>query len=150
VPPGWGYLPTDISKAALAQRLAAEANAGGKAGPLVSASKAGGSLVSPMSAGSDCFGYTNIHIYPDHYMLGTNGNIGPTGGWYNLSSAWTNSISSYHNSDYYTSYFADYTGGGGATYGAIAHCWWNDDLAYATMSDGGTANDRFSSAWVGS
>jgi hypothetical protein len=136
VPPGWGIVPTDASRETLAARLDAEASGGG-------------GTVQPYNAGSFCFGYTNIHIWQAAGFSGTAGSIGPTGGWYDLQGGWSNSISSYRNSDYYTSWFSDYSLGSGATYGAIARCWWNDNLSTATMSDGGTANDRFSSAWVG-
>jgi hypothetical protein len=146
VPPGWGILPTNISATSLANRLLAEANTA----PAAGAARVKGKVIAhAASAGSYCYGYTNIHIWKDAGPSGTTGDIGPTGGWYDLSSSWTNSISSYRNSDVYTSWFSDYAGGSGATYGAIAHCWYNTDLSSATMSDSGTANDRFSSAYVG-
>lgn len=144
-PPGWGYLPTDEPRETIAKRIEEETT--GK--PSAESVSPGG--ITTQDAGDTCYGYTNIHIWTNAGFGGTQGNIGPTGGWYNLSSAWTNTISSYRNSNYYTSWFSDYDNGGGGRYGPIGQCHWNSNLndSWVQMSNGGPANDRFDSAWVG-
>lgn len=146
VPPGWGFLPTDVSREALSSKLETEARASTSTSKL---KPSGGDSILHDHSGSYCYGYTNIHIWTDSSWTGAHGNIGPTNGWYNLSSSWNNAISSYRNSNYYSTWFSDYANGSGASYGRISACWWNRNLGRSTMSDGGTANDRFTAAYVG-
>lgn len=67
--------------------------------------------------------------------------------WRNYSSSYDNQVSSFWAKPGYTTRWHDYAYGGGAYYGNGYSCRFVEDLRNADMTDGGTANDRFSS-WL--
>lgn len=92
-------------------------------------------------------GLSYTYVYTNASFGGSAGTEGYTGvgGWLNFSATFDNKVSSFWAADWFTSRWHDYANGGGAYYGNGFACRWVENLGNASMTDGGTANDRFSS-----
>lgn len=97
--------------------------------------------------GYQCRSDPYTYVYLGANYTSTSGSTGYTGtnSWSNFSGTFDNKISSFWASDYWTSRWHDYTSGQGAYYGNGYACRYVENLSNANMTDGGTANDRFSS-----
>lgn len=155
LPPGYAAIPPGVDGSNLEQRFK-KLESGGPLTPPSQATTA--TAASHRSAhrrhrvkaraadGYDCTGaYT--YIYTDANFGGTAGSEGYTGtnNWLNFSATYDNKTSSFWADPNWQSRWHDYANGGGAYYGNGDPCRYVQDLRNANMTDGGTANDRFSS-----
>lgn len=152
LPPGYLGIPPSVTRETLAQRFDAAAQRGSRtpvgAQTAARRSKAGRRRVAHAADGSSCTGQSLTYIYTDANFGGTTGSQGWTGqnNWLNYSATYDNKVSSFWNSTtLFDSRWHDYANGGGAYYGNGFKCRYVNNLGNASMTDGGTANDRFSS-----
>lgn len=140
LPLGYGALPPGVSRAELISRLDRMAARDSQLSPGTAAR-----LLDGYSCRTDPYTY----IWNDAGYVGTSGTMGYTGNtyWRNYSSTYDNKVSSFWAMDGATTRWHDYANGGGAYYGNGYACRYVDNLGNANMTDGGTANDRFSS-WI--
>lgn len=140
LPPGYTVLPSGVSQEQLAQSFDRLAGDDGETAPAVDA---------PIVArdGTSC-GNPYTWIYTAANFGGTQGSQGATGvnAWLNYSGTYDNQVSSFWNeTSVWTARWHDYANGQGAYYGNGTPCRYVENLGNASMTDGGTANDRFSS-----
>lgn len=153
VPPGWGALPPKGDVAGLVARYTGEAQT---AGPLslplsgapstARAARKHGRWAAHAADGTDC-SVSVVNVWTDWYFGGSYGYTGYSGyeNWLNYVSPFNNSITSFWVMPTYTTRWHDYANGSGAYYGNGYPCRYVYNLGNANMTDGGTANDRFSS-----
>lgn len=151
LPPGYASLPPGVDRSSLIVSFDRLANGGSSVPAAAKATAASrrGHKHPPKArpaSGYDCSGaYT--WIYTDANFGGTSGHEGLTGTnvWDNFSATYDNKVSSFWADPNWQSRWHDYAYGGGAYYGNGDPCRYVENLGNASMTDGGTANDRFSS-----
>jgi len=146
LPLGYGAMPPNISRTELAAQFEREAKTG-ETRPS-GAARNDGSEVVPL-AGYDCSIGGQTRIWTGANYSGTVGWMGYTGNtyWRNYSSTFDNKVSSFWAYAGATTRWHDYRDGRGAYYGNGYSCRYVENLQNANMTDGGTANDRFTS-WI--
>lgn len=145
VPAGYGALPPEHDRQRHLELF--EQKAAGNEPPDPTADSGGGGFAA--MDGYDC-NHDATKIWRNANFVDSNpGYMGYTGNtyWRNYSSSYDNQVSSFWAKPGYTTRWHDYAYGGGAYYGNGYSCRFVEDLRNADMTDGGTANDRFSS-WL--
>lgn len=152
LPPGYDTMPAGTTRSSL-ESLFGRLASTGRIVPAVAAASAASvhhsrrhHVKAHAADGYDCSnGYT--YIYTDANFGGTSGHEGATGTnvWNNFSASYDNKVSSFWADPNWQSRWHDYAYGGGAYYGNGDPCRYVVNLGNASMTDGGTANDRFSS-----
>lgn len=159
LPLGYGAMPPDISRKELAARFDRDAASGVPARP-PSAARANAVKTAPSKKpsrrptyrrhdGYNCAIGPVTRIWIHSNYNGTVGEMGYTGNtfWRNYSATFDNAVSSFWAATSWTTRWHDYQDGNGAYYGNGFPCRFVENLQNGNMTDGGTANDRFTS-WI--
>jgi len=160
LPSGWYALPPGLKRAELIRDYQQLADEGARPGPSAQASRQRGVSrrasgkrakarrpVARAADGTNC-GRSRTAIWTAAGFNGTYGTQGYGGVdyWRNYSSTFDGHVTSFWNeADWWTARWHDYPNGAGAYYGGGSPCRYVQNLDNASMTDGGTANDRFTS-----
>lgn len=157
LPLGYGAIPPGVSRGDLLRSFEAFAQRDQVTPPIGSAARSsghrrlrgGGRPVATAADGYSCRSDPYTYIWNGANYTSTSGTMGFTGAtyWRNYSGTYDNQVSSFWGLNGATTRWHDYANGQGAYYGGGYSCRYIDNFGNANMTDGGTANDRFSS-WI--
>jgi hypothetical protein len=147
LPAGWYALPPNVSRAQLIAQYDAMSAGQNLASPPAQVARRRAHRPRARKADGSACGPANTLIYNSPGLTGTSGSQGFTGvdGWHNYSATFDGRVTSFWNQAGWTARWHDYPNGQGAYYGRGYACRWVSNLDNANMTDGDTANDRFTS-----
>ena len=151
VPDGWLALPPEADRPKLIAQLEKQAASGDapvRPSPAADQSRRKRKKVKARaSAGYDCNNAYGTFVYTGYSFTGSYTYSGYTGlnNWGNYTSPFHVDTSSFWAMPNYTSRWHDYWFGDGAYYGAGYACRYVENLGNASMTDGRSADNRFSS-----